>query len=1025
MRNLRRWLAMQNISRVFLGALVVVACSVFAGHVTNAAAPQFPSGFLRTQIETGHQDALIDFAFLPDNQGAISRNMLTMGKSGVVRFVGANGTSRQVGSLTNIYDVGDLGAVSLSLAPNYLSSRQIAVLGTYQANPQPVGRVDIYTVDNATNPTTLTFTRTVFGGITQNNNTNGGASHGPGTVIWAPDGTIYAGFGDAAQWNVVDPIALRTLDPDDPHGKILHVTATGQGVPGNPYYNATSPDSWRSRMFASGHRNPFRFSLDPQRSDVLYVGDVGWGSYEKMTITRPGTVGGWPCYEGVNGIGGYRTPGYQDLVQCQDYYRSGQIDQPGTTTFKETIPRPTAALWNMSRAGQGAAIVGGAFYTGTTYPAAYHGAYFFANYPPDSPSKLFSLLTDGSVLTRAPETNGFASSVGGPVAIHSGPGGDFYYADITSGSIWQVKYAPGNRPPEVKVTTSTTASTKAVCFDARTTIDLDGDPYSVRIAFGDGNSSEGAELCHTYSKATPTTTYTATVTATDSAGGVGTKTVTVAPANNPPVLTVVAAPAPTKKFAVGEAITIQLRATDAEDGQRPINEQTDMVHCASSTDCHTHSNGVVAVPADANGLATYQTTFEDHGQNTSQVLRFTAKDSLGVEMTWSYSAQPDLRTVTVTSPAPVTIDGIQTTSLQVAVGSQNSVSVPATSEHLVFSHWSDGGERAHNFTMGTANLQLEAHFITAIDQFNQTLNGRLGNPIGAETSVGNGRTRPYQYGVIYWSPAHGAHFVVGAIRGIYEAQGGPTGLLGFPLTSEFAINGGARQNFQNGTLIWVANTGKTFQLFGANSAKYNALGGETSRLGLPVGNEYAVANGGVRQDFQGGSLLWSATTGSRLLAGSIRGVFDSRGGSGGPLGFPTTDEFAVNGGARQSFQGGALIWSPQHGTFMLYGENKNKYDSIGGSGGILGFPVSNEYVVANGGVRQDFQRGSLLWSPATGSRYLVGGIGARYWGLGGSSSRLRFPTSDEFVISGGARQNFQGGYITWQAGNGQINVVYF
>ena len=71
-----------------------------------------------------------------------------------------------------------------------------------------------------------------------------------------------------------------------------------------------------------------------------------------MAIVKPGYVGGWPCYEGVDGRGGLRTSGYQDFDQCQDYYRTNQIDVPSTTTFKETIPAPTSDLWT-SRAGQG------------------------------------------------------------------------------------------------------------------------------------------------------------------------------------------------------------------------------------------------------------------------------------------------------------------------------------------------------------------------------------------------------------------------------------------------------------------------------------------------------------------------------------------------------------------------------------------------------------------------------------------------------------------------------------------------
>ncbi len=74
---------------------------------------------------------------------------------------------------------------------------------------------------------------------------------------------------------------------------------------------------------------------------------------------------------------------------------------------------------------------------------------------------------------------------------------------------------------------------------------------------------------------------------------------------------------------------------------------------------------------------------------------------------------------------------------------------------------------------------------------------------------------------------------------------------------------------------------------------------------------------------------------------------------------------------------------------------------------------------------QNFTGGSygenaLLESPRrVGSAYNVrNGFWQHYKSLGGPHSFLRFPTSDEYGVSGGARQDFEGGYLLWDSANG-------
>ncbi|MTE12045.1 hypothetical protein GLP40_04475 [Nocardia sp. CT2-14] len=80
-----------------------------------------------------------------------------------------------------------------------------------------------------------------------------------------------------------------------------------------------------------------------------------------------------------------------------------------------------------------------------------------------------------------------------------------------------------------------------------------------------------------------------------------------------------------------------------------------------------------------------------------------------------------------------------------------------------------------------------------------------------------------------------------------------------------------------------------------------------SWLGDCLTAEYPLA-GGVAQDFRGGRVLWSAATGAHPVGGMIGGAYQGAAGPAGALGFPTTDETPIQGGARQDFQRGTIVF---------------------------------------------------------------------------------------------------------------------
>jgi uncharacterized protein with LGFP repeats len=168
------------------------------------------------------------------------------------------------------------------------------------------------------------------------------------------------------------------------------------------------------------------------------------------------------------------------------------------------------------------------------------------------------------------------------------------------------------------------------------------------------------------------------------------------------------------------------------------------------------------------------------------------------------------------------------------------------------------------------------------------------------------------------SPASAAGSVRGAIADKYNALGGSRGFLGQALTDEApTTRGGAYNIFEGGLILWTEPTGARF-VRGAVRSTWTTLGSEYGFLGFPTTDEVPSARGGAVQLFEGASIYWSGATGAHELYGGIREVWISQGYETGRLGFPTTGEFDIDGGRKQEFQGGNVVWTPQAGAVIAY-----------------------------------------------------------------------------------------------------------
>ncbi|WP_336791762.1 hypothetical protein [Gordonia malaquae] len=117
--------------------------------------------------------------------------------------------------------------------------------------------------------------------------------------------------------------------------------------------------------------------------------------------------------------------------------------------------------------------------------------------------------------------------------------------------------------------------------------------------------------------------------------------------------------------------------------------------------------------------------------------------------------------------------------------------------------------------------------------------------------------------------------------------------------------------------------------------------------------------------FENGYVYWSPTTGAVAMPDEIFDVWKTHGFEGGALGYPTVERTELDGGLVQAFERGVIY--RRHGSdigFYVHGIIGTRWAREGYEEGPLGWPISNEYSDGNGGRRQDFEHGSLLWDPS-------------------------------------------------------------
>lgn len=122
-------------------------------------------------------------------------------------------------------------------------------------------------------------------------------NHNGGMIEFGPNGYLWIGMGDGGGANDQFGNGQR---PDTLLGSMLRIAV---GVPGSAY--AIPPDNpfadgqgGRREVWATGLRNPWRFTLD---GDTAWIADVGQGDVEEIDMVDATVAGlnyGWPIMEG-------------------------------------------------------------------------------------------------------------------------------------------------------------------------------------------------------------------------------------------------------------------------------------------------------------------------------------------------------------------------------------------------------------------------------------------------------------------------------------------------------------------------------------------------------------------------------------------------------------------------------------------------------------------------------------------------------------------------------------------------------
>lgn len=240
--------------------------------------------------------------------------------------------------------------------------------------------------------------------------------------------------------------------------------------------------------------------------------------------------------------------------------------------------------------------------------------------------------------------------------------------------------------------------------------------------------------------------------------------------------------------------------------------------------------------------------------------------------------------------------------------------------------------------------------------------------------------------------------------------GGENGTLGWPNGDPSSTTSSTyTQSFQGGTISVTNGVPRVIN----PSDPWTVAETSNSWLGISKGSKICgYANSGCAQLFTNGYIVSSATTPITTIKSSLVSFWWSLGGEGGVLGWPNGDPSSTTSNTyTQSFQGGTVSVNNGKPTVVF---NDAAWQSRVNANTWLGTPTGQKLCIyANSGCAQLFSNGYLVSSATSGIVGISSTLVPYWWSLGGEGGAMGWPTSDPSSTSGNTYiQSFQGGSIS-------------
>jgi glucose/arabinose dehydrogenase len=339
----------------------------------------------------------------------------------------------------------EMGLLSVAFHPDYATNGYFFTVYNVTAGGQPYQRLSRWHDPNISDTVADPNSEQILIEMLDD-----AGNHNGGDLHFGPDGYLYMSWGDEGNqndslnnsqfinkdfWSSIIRIDVD-LEPED------YTASDGTGsddtnirpnnhaaiklYSGNPLYEVPADNAWvgatsfngisinatavRTEFYAVGFRNPWRFSFDSQTGE-LWVGDVGQGAWEEITLVESGSNHGWAWYEGdANG------PKFSNTIN-------------GASRTNATLTPPVWDYAHGNGAIQGNSVTGGIVYRGTNIPNLF-GKYIFCDY---NSGNIWSLERNGD--PRNPDIVRIAGQSGIAATGPDPSNGDVLFANVNSGQI--------------------------------------------------------------------------------------------------------------------------------------------------------------------------------------------------------------------------------------------------------------------------------------------------------------------------------------------------------------------------------------------------------------------------------------------------------------------------------------------------------------------------------------------------------------------------------------------------------------